>query len=118
MDSQADYKAVRKAAVSIIPHDDFREVNFKLWPNIIHFGIVWQQIAIKRIDQVSPTMAETFEVLIRRISLLIINKNAIPHLMRRIKAGASDSQNEDDREVAIRSIARTLLKVRMACDLC
>ncbi|RUS17197.1 armadillo-type protein [Endogone sp. FLAS-F59071] len=73
MDSQADYKTVRKAAAS-------------------------------------PIMAETFEVLVRRISLLIINKNTIPHLMRRIKAGAGDAQNEDDREVAIRSIARTLLK--------
>ncbi|RUO96932.1 hypothetical protein BC936DRAFT_141241 [Jimgerdemannia flammicorona] len=92
MDSQADYKALRKAAKD----------------------------ALKRIDQASPIMAETFAVLMRKIALLIINKNTISHLLRRIKAGAGGAQKEDEKEATIRGVARTLLKVRldMTCSVC
>ncbi|CAG8738804.1 10252_t:CDS:2, partial [Ambispora leptoticha] len=56
MDSQSDYKTVKKS----------------------------QKEALKKIEQVSSSLYETFLIILRRISLTIINKDLIPLLMHKM----------------------------------
>ncbi|RIB07171.1 armadillo-type protein, partial [Gigaspora rosea] len=66
MNPQSDYKTVRQSAKD----------------------------ALKRIEQIAPSSLETFSILIRRISLTIINKDLIPFLMTKIKSTDSELQSE------------------------
>ncbi|CAG8747158.1 21009_t:CDS:10, partial [Racocetra persica] len=67
MNPQSDYKTVRQSAKD----------------------------ALKRIEQIAPSSSETFSILIRRISLTIINKDLIPFLVTKLKSAHSELQNEN-----------------------
>ncbi|CAG8738368.1 4211_t:CDS:10, partial [Dentiscutata erythropus] len=67
MNPQSDYKTVRQSAKD----------------------------ALKRIEQITPPSLETFSILIRRISLTIINKDLIPFLITKIKSIDSEQRNEN-----------------------
>ncbi|CAG8667188.1 13334_t:CDS:10, partial [Cetraspora pellucida] len=67
MDPQSDYKTVRQSAKDVL----------------------------KRIEQIAPPSLETFSILIRRISLTIINKDLIPFLVTKLKSTHSELQSEN-----------------------
>ncbi|CAG8550103.1 668_t:CDS:10 [Racocetra fulgida] len=67
MNPQSDYKTVRQSAKD----------------------------ALKRIEQIAPSSSETFSILIRRISLTIINKDLIPFLVTKLKSAHSELQSEN-----------------------
>ena len=48
---------------------------------------------LKRIEQIAASSLETFSILIRRVSLTIINRDLVPLLMNKIKSDNSEQQN-------------------------
>ncbi|RIA91799.1 armadillo-type protein [Glomus cerebriforme] len=65
MNPQSDYKTVRKSAKDVLKH----------------------------IEQIAASSLETFSILIRRISLTIINRDLVPLLMNKIKSVDGEQQN-------------------------
>lgn len=64
-----------------------------------------QPEALRRIESSASTVLETFKTFIRRASLLLINKSAIPHLLK--KVSEYNDLDEGCQEAA--RVAETLL---------
>ncbi|ORX94611.1 ARM repeat-containing protein [Basidiobolus meristosporus CBS 931.73] len=78
LDIDADYKSIKKAS----------------------------GVFLKRLEQTSSSLLDTFSIFVRRASLTIVNKNLIPYLVRLIKS----TSPEDLGDSSLGAVAHGLLK--------